>query len=80
MFAHEDVRRFDVPMDDVFDMGCPERICNLAGDFQQTVQFHRMPADEVVQRRPVQILHDDEGFAALLTDVINGADVWMVER
>jgi hypothetical protein len=79
-FAHEDVRRFDVAMDDVFDMGCHERICNFAGDFQQPVQFHRMPADEVSQHRPVQILHDDESFATLLTNVINRADVWMIER
>src|ERR1700681_4697275 len=31
------------------------------------------------QRRPVEVLHDDEGSAVLLADVINGADIGMVE-
>src|SRR5262249_46716197 len=36
--------------------------------------------DEVLRRRPIQILHGDEGFATLLAKVVNRTDVRMVER
>jgi hypothetical protein len=33
----------------------------------------------VLQRRPIQILHHDEGATFLLTNVVNRADVWVVQ-
>ena len=55
----------------------------MAQDQQALERFRReakAASALIFQRRPVQILHDDEGFAALLTDVINGADVWIGSR
>ena len=33
----------------------------------------------MLQRGTIQILHHEEGFAALLADVVDRADVWMVQ-
>ena len=38
-----------------------------------------MPGDHFFQRAAFQILHGDEGAAVLLADVVNGADVGMVQ-
>ena len=39
-----------------------------------------MPGDGLPQRGALQILHGDEGVAVLLADVMNGADVGMIQR
>ena len=39
-----------------------------------------MPGDCRLQRGALQILHRDEGAAVLLADVMNGADVGMIQR
>ena len=36
--------------------------------------------DAVLQRRALQILHDNEGALFVLTDVVNRADVGVVQR
>ncbi len=37
-------------------------------------------SDAVLQRLALQKLHDDEGLAFVLTNLMNGADIGMVER
>src|SRR6185437_15963544 len=34
----------------------------------------------MLQRRTVEVLHGDEGVSILLANVVNGADVGMIER
>ncbi len=36
--------------------------------------------DAVLQGRAIEVLHGDEGAAVVLSDVVNGADVGMIER
>ncbi len=40
----------------------------------------RTPGDAVLQRYAVQKLHGDEGFAVLVVNFVNRADVRMVQR
>src|SRR5713101_5874925 len=42
--------------------------------------FQWPPANPVLQRQPIQKLHGDVGLLATLADVVNRADVGMVER
>src|SRR6185437_12889387 len=38
-----------------------------------------MAGDEVLQRNPIQELHYDEGLVLILPDVVNGADVGVIQ-
>ena len=42
--------------------------------------FHRPPGNAVLQRQPVQKLHGNEGFAVLVVNFVDGADVGMIQR
>src|SRR6202022_4406942 len=75
----ENVRRFDVAVDDALRVSRIEGIGDLEGDLQQPLQFDWASSDEMLESRAVQIFHGDEGAASLLADVVNNADVGMVE-
>ena len=74
------IRRLDVAMDDALGMRRIQRIGNLDGQRQQRVQLHGTPGDRVLQGHAVEILHGDKRLAVLLANVVNGADVGMVQR
>ncbi len=78
--GHKNIRRLNVAMDDSLGVGRVERVGDLDAQRKQRVQFHGTVADDVFQRRAVEVLHDDEGLAVLLANVVDGADIWMVER
>jgi len=78
--SHEKIRGLDVAMDDAFGVGGVEGIGNLACQIEQDFKLHRPRADAVFQGYAIEKFHGDEGFAVLIADVIDGADVGMVER
>jgi hypothetical protein len=47
--------------------------------FLQNKDVHRPVADDVLQRRPAQELHGDESLPALLVDLVDCANVGMVQ-
>ncbi len=79
----EYVRGLDIAMDDARGM----RGIQTVGDFDRERKeiFDRRetptgPADNVVlQGSSIQELHDDESAARVLADVVNGADVRMIQ-
>ncbi len=77
--GHENVCRLDVAMDDSLRVGRIQRIRYLDAEREQRVQFHGTVADEMLERRAVQELHHDESLAVLLPDVINRADIGVVQ-
>jgi hypothetical protein len=78
--GHKNIRRLDVAMDNSQRVGGIQAISNFDAEREQCLQFHGTVADDVLQRRAVEVLHDDERLAILLADVMNGADIRMVER
>jgi hypothetical protein len=48
--------------------------------FQYLFQRQRPVLDQMCQRHPVQKLHGNEGLFVMLADLIDGADVGMVQR
>ena len=75
----KDVRRLDVAVDDSRRVRGIQRVGNLDPQRQNGLGLHRPPADAVLQRHPVEILHHQEGLLAVLADLVNGADVGMVQ-
>ena len=67
-------------MNDAFGMRGIERVGNFDGERQQRVQFQRAPRDQVLQGHAIEKLHGDKRLAILLADVVDGADVGMVQR
>jgi len=43
------------------------------------IRLHRAALDTVLQGLAFQVLHDDEGLSFMLTNVVDGADVGMVQ-
>ncbi len=70
----------DVAMNDALGVCRVQRVGDFDGERQQRVQFHRTPGDQVLQGHALQIFHGDERLAVFLANVVNGADVGMVQR
>ena len=77
--GNENVGGLDVAMNNAFAVGRVERVGNLDGQTEQKVGFEGFSGDPMLERQPVQKLHNDEWLAILLSDFINGADVGMVK-
>src|SRR5882724_2730738 len=79
-FGDENVRRLYVAVDD----GLRVRGIEAVGDFnrerKQSIVFQRLAADQVLEGEAVQKFHGDEHAIAVLANLVDGADVGMVQR
>src|ERR1700677_2924415 len=57
-----------------------ERGGDLDAKREQSVQFHGTPRDALLQGCAIQKLHSNERFPVLFTNVIDRADVWVIQR
>ena len=78
--GHENIRRLDVAMNDALGVSRVEGVGNLDPKREQSVHSIGAIADDVLQRGSVEVLHDDERLAVLLADVVDRADIRMIER
>ena len=78
--GHKYVRRLDVSVDDAFPVRRVESLRNLDGQIQNGFDFYWSTADTVLQCLPVNEFHHDESLPVLFTDVMNGADVGVIQR
>jgi hypothetical protein len=76
----KDVGGFDVTMHDTFCVSGIQSIRDFDSDLEQAIHFHRLARDDVLERGPIEEFHNNEGMAVLLADLVNCADVRMVER
>src|ERR1035438_5823365 len=75
----EDVRGLYIPMNDARRMRRIECVGDLNGKRQEQIGFEGTSGDAVRQHYAIQILHGDERPPVLFTDVINRADIWVIE-
>src|SRR5712692_7033515 len=75
----EDVRRLDIPVDNSLGMRGIQRIGNLDSQVEHLIDLEWPPGDEVLERLPLEQLHDDEVVSLVLADLVDGADVGMVQ-
>ena len=78
--GNEDVRRFDVAVDDAFGMRGIKGIRNLDAERENQFRVHRAIADAVLQGHAVEILHGDEVLPTALINLEHHADIWVVQR
>ena len=66
-------------MDDAFGVRGVEAFGNLHRDIQQALQIEALPRDPVLKCLALEDLHDDERTAGVLVDLVNGADVPVIQ-
>ena len=76
----ENIGGLDVAVNDAFGVRGVERVGDFDGEREQVFDVQRAAGDAVLERLAVEKFHGDEGLAVLLADVVNGADVRMVQR
>jgi hypothetical protein len=74
----ENIGGFDVAVHDALGVRCIEGVGDLDGDIEEAIEFERLAGDEMFERNAFEELHDDESFAVLFPDVVNGRDVRMI--
>ena len=79
-FGHEDVRWFDVAVDNTLLVRRFECVRHLDGDFNHPVDGKGVSLNQVLQCFAVHELHGDERTPAFLGDLIDRADIGMVQR
>ena len=76
----EQIRRLDIAVDDSGVVRRLEGVGDLDGHRQQQVDLERVPSNAVLQRRPFEAFHHQERAAIVFADIVNGADVGVVQR
>ncbi len=66
-------------MDDALGVGGFQRLADLNAQVQDEIDLERLALDALRQRLPLHQLHHDERLSLVLPDLMNGADVRMVE-
>src|ERR1700722_3539732 len=76
---HKDVRGLNVAVDYAFGVCRIECVCNVDSEREDHLGFHRTPCNALLQRKAVKKLHGDERFAVVFINLVDGADVWMIQ-
>ena len=76
----KDVCRLDVAVNDALRVCGIQSIGDVAGQRQQRFGVDGAALDAMLQGLAVEELHGDEGLAVGLTDIVNGADIGVIER
>jgi len=77
--GNKNVRRLNVTMNDALRVSGVERVRHLDPNLQNAIQIHGAIRDQVLQGRAVEKLHHDERLPVLLVNLVDGADVRMVQ-
>ncbi len=74
----KNIRGLDVAMDDAFGVRGVEGVGDLDSQLEQGFEFYG-PRTDTMQSHTVEKFHRDEGLAVLIANVVDGADVGMVQ-
>ncbi len=77
--SDENVGGLDVAMDDAFGVSGIESVGDFDGDFEESIQFHGLAGNDVLESGAVETFHDHEGMAVELPDFMDGANIGMVK-
>src|SRR6266446_10651988 len=75
----KNIRGLDVAMNNSFGVRGIQRVGDLDAQREQCFQFDGTPGDAVLQRRAFQKFHDNERSPVLFADVMDRADVGMIQ-
>ena len=78
-FGDKDIRGLDIAMNDAAGMGGIERVGDFDANFELTLGADRGRTDQAIERLALEQLHDEERATLPFTDVVDGADVRVIE-
>src|SRR5262249_44666559 len=78
--SHEDIRRLDVAVDDVGAMRRIERIGDFDAQIDQSRYIQWLSANALPQRPAFQQFHRNEMLAFVFSNVVDRADIRMVQN
>jgi len=67
-------------MNDAFGVRGVDRVGNFDSQRQCRFDLHWLSANAMLQRESVQKFHGDESFAVCVINLVDGADVRMIQR
>lgn len=77
--GYKNVGRFDVAVHNASTMGGIERIGDFDGQRKNGFAVDRTSAYPVLERDAIQKLHDKKGLTVLLPNLVNRADIRMIQ-
>ena len=78
-FGDKDIRGLDVAMDDALLMCRAQSPGRIDADLHDPLQLHPAIRDQVLQSRPLQEFHYDERAPGFFANIVDRADVGMVQ-
>ena len=75
----ENIRGLDVAMNDALGMRCFERIGDLNAEIEKLLGLECPALDAMLESLALEQLHGDEWLAVVLADLVNRADVRMIQ-
>jgi hypothetical protein len=79
-FGDENVGGLDVPVNNACRVSRVESVSDFDCLCEKLLNFRRTPADSMLQRHAIEKLHGDERMTGMFADLIDGADVGMIQR
>ena len=79
-FGQKKICGFQVTMNNAGRVGNFDRVRNLHSEVQKLLERDGLSLDAVLQCLPFETLHDDEQPVFVFTDVVDSADVRVVQR
>ena len=76
---HEEIRGFDIAMDDALRVRGIERVGNLCADVQKPDRIEGLSANVILERLAFEQLHDDKEHTLVLIDRVDRADMGVVQ-
>jgi len=78
-FGDKDIGGLDVAMNDAAGVSGLEAGGDVDGNVEEFIGIERLVTQEMLESEAIEKFHGDESLAVLLTDIVNGADIRMIE-
>jgi hypothetical protein len=75
----EDVRRLDVAVDDPFQVRGVERVGDLDAKIEHGFNFQWLSGNPMPERLPLKQFHGDEASSIRFVNLMDRADVWVIQ-
>ncbi len=77
--GYENICRFDIAMSDAFAVRGVERVGDVDGNIEKPCVRQGPPSDQVMERSALEQFHGDEVLSLKLVNLVNGADMGVVQ-